>query len=174
MRHRWGVLGGAVATALVAAWLFVSPALASGGSATSARGSDLKVTIATNGTLRLGIVIASTWASYRGVKESALEVGYQRLQSLTQQLASLAQQSIVTLLGKTFTTANDPAIRALLQTPSPTTRSGALTVLQQFTAAEDPNSLQVELYDANRSLALTLPENATPEQQATAQAAAKS
>jgi hypothetical protein len=46
MRHRWGILGAAVATALVAASLFVSPALASGGATTTARGSNLKVTIA--------------------------------------------------------------------------------------------------------------------------------
>src|SRR5438477_232080 len=40
MRHRWGVLGAAVATALVAGWLFVSPALGSGCSAAGADGGD--------------------------------------------------------------------------------------------------------------------------------------
>ena len=77
------------------------------------------------GTLLLGIIIASTWASYRGVQESALAVGRERLQNLTQQLANLSQQSNSLLLTKTSTAANSPAIRAFLQSPSPGTRAGA-------------------------------------------------
>ncbi|HKB65597.1 MAG TPA: PAS domain-containing protein [Pyrinomonadaceae bacterium] len=42
------------------------------------------------GELLLAIVLASTLASYRGVKESALEVGGERLQNLTKQLVSMA------------------------------------------------------------------------------------
>jgi len=75
------------------------------------------------GALLLAIVLASTLASYRGVKESALEVGGERLQNLTKQLANQLQQSAAALLAKTFAEANDPAIRAFLQSPSPTTRS---------------------------------------------------
>src|SRR6266480_4108644 len=115
------------------------------------------------GTLLLGIVIASTWASYRGVKESALEVGYQRLQSLTQQLASLTQQSSANLLTKTSTAANDPAIRAFLKTPSAITRPAAIAVLQQFSSAQDPNGLQVELWTDKGSLAMAVPEGSSPE-----------
>jgi PAS domain S-box-containing protein len=115
------------------------------------------------GTLLLGIITASTWASYRGVKESAVKAGRERLQNLTQQLASMSQQSTVLLLNRTFTAANDPAIRAFLQAPSPVTRSGASVILQQFTAAQEPNNLQVELWDTNRSLVLTEPDGASPE-----------
>lgn len=45
MRHRWGTLVAVLVVAVTAAALFASPALASGG-ATTARGSNLKVTIA--------------------------------------------------------------------------------------------------------------------------------
>src|SRR6266851_2860240 len=115
------------------------------------------------GTLLFSILMASTWASYRGVKESALEVGRERLQNLTKHLANLFQQSNTLLLTKTFTAANDPAIRAFLQSPSPTTRSGASVILQQLTSAQDPNSLQVELWDTNHSLVLTVPNGASSE-----------
>ena len=116
------------------------------------------------GALLLGVIVAATWASYRGVKESALEVGSQRLQNLTRQLAILFQQSNNFLLTKTFTAANDPAIRAFLQFPSPPTRSGASAILQQLKAApQDQNSLQIELWDANHSLVLTEPDDASPE-----------
>src|SRR5437879_12590362 len=80
------------------------------------------------GTLLLGIITASTWASYRGVKESALELGRERLQNLTQQLATLSQQSAVALLSKTYTAANDPAVRDFLKSPSPATRPGEAAI----------------------------------------------
>jgi PAS domain S-box-containing protein len=112
------------------------------------------------GTLLLGIITASTWASYRGVKEAALEAGNERLQNLTQQLASLSQQLSGLLLQKTFTAANDPAIHAFLGSPNPVTRSAASASLQQFAPGQDANSLQVELWDANHSLILTVPDNA--------------
>ena len=78
------------------------------------------------GILLLGIILATTLASYNGVKESAFDVGRERLQNLTKQLASLLQQSNNLLLSKTFTAANDPAIKAFFQSPSPATRSGWL------------------------------------------------
>jgi PAS domain S-box-containing protein len=114
------------------------------------------------GTLLLGIILASTLASYRGVKESALEVGDERLQNLTKQLANLLQQSAALALAKTFTTANDPVIRAFLQSPSPATQSGASAILEHFTAPQDPLGLQVELWDTKHSLVLTVPEAASP------------
>ena len=114
------------------------------------------------GTLLLGIVLASTLASYRGVKESALEAGGERLQNLTKQLANLLQQSSALLLTKTFTEANDPAIRAFLQSPSPTTQSRASVILEQFAAPQDPNTLQVELWDKNRLPVLSVPNGAAP------------
>ncbi len=114
------------------------------------------------GILLLGMVMASTWASYRGVKESALEIGRERLQNVTQQLAQLSQQSTAHLLTKTATAANDSLIRAYLESPSPSTRSGASATLRQFNAEQDANSLQVELWDINHSLVLTEPGGMSP------------
>ena len=88
------------------------------------------------GALLSGIIIASNWASYRGVKESALELGRQRLQNLTQLLATISQQSAATLLNKTLTGANDPAIRAFLRSPSSTM---AETILAESTFARRMN-----------------------------------
>lgn len=115
------------------------------------------------GILLLGIITASTWASYRGVKESALAAGRERLQNLTQHLANSLQESTGILLTRTLAGANDHAIRAYLQSPSSLTRSGASVILQQFTAAHDPNNVQVELWDMNHSLVLSEPDGATPE-----------
>jgi PAS domain S-box-containing protein len=114
------------------------------------------------GALLLAILAASAWASYRAVSASALEVGRERLVSLTEQLASQSQQSVPLLLSNTFTAANDPATRAFLQDPSPATRAGALALLQQFVTAEDKGNLQVELWNASKSLALVIP-NGAPE-----------
>src|SRR5712671_3399265 len=66
------------------------------------------------GALLFGIISVSIWTSYRGVKESALEVGGERLRSLTQQLANQTQQSLPISLNRTFTAANDPSVRAFL------------------------------------------------------------
>ena len=108
------------------------------------------------------IIVASTWASYRGVRDSATEAGRERLTNLTEQLAGLLQQSSVLLTSTTYTAANDPAIHAYLRSPSATTRPGAAVVLHQFTAPQDLNSLQVELWDADRAFVMALPEGATP------------
>src|SRR5258705_11590653 len=113
------------------------------------------------GALLLGIIIASTWASYIGVKESSLDVGRERLQHLTKQLAVLFQQSNSLLLTKTATVANEPAIKAFLQSPSPATRSGASVSLQQLETPQDTNNLQIELWNTSRSLVLTVPDGAS-------------
>jgi PAS domain S-box-containing protein len=102
-------------------------------------------------------------ASYRAVRESSLEIGRERLRNLTQQFVSISQQSSAAGLSKTLATADDPAISAFLRSPSPLTKGRALTILQQFAPAQEPASLQVELWDVNHLLALTLPEGASPE-----------
>ena len=115
------------------------------------------------GLLLIAIIFGPTWASYVGVKESALEVGRERLLNLTQQLANQSQQSLPIVLGRTFAAANDPAVHAFLRSPSSATRPGALSILRQFSPTQDPNSLQVELWNTDRTLALIEPENASPE-----------
>ena len=46
------------------------------------------------GAILLSIILISIWASYSIVKQSALDVGRERLSSPTQQLANQSQQSI--------------------------------------------------------------------------------
>src|SRR5258708_30411184 len=81
------------------------------------------------GGILFGIILISIWASYRSVKESAIAVGRERLLSLTQQLANQTQQSLPLVLGRTFPAANQPAVRAFLQSPSPTPRPPTPTLL---------------------------------------------
>lgn len=108
------------------------------------------------------IIVISTWAAYRGVRASVLAVGRERLLRLTEQLASLSQQSFSTQMGRTSSAANDPAIRAFLRLPSPATRPGAVAILQQFTGPQDPNNMQAELWSVDHKLALAVPDGSTP------------
>jgi signal transduction histidine kinase len=62
---------------------------------------------------------------------------------------------------KTSTAANDPAIQAFLRSPATASRSGVDAVLQQFMSTQDPNCLRVELWNANRSRVLALPEGSS-------------
>jgi PAS domain S-box-containing protein len=115
------------------------------------------------GTLLFGIISLSIWTSYRGVKESALEVGGERLRSITQQLANQVQQSLPIFLNRTFAAANDPAVRAFLLAPSPNSRPAAISILQQFAPGQDPGSAKVELWNSTGSPVLTVPDNSSPE-----------
>ncbi|MCU1267866.1 MAG: multi-sensor signal transduction histidine kinase [Acidobacteria bacterium] len=114
------------------------------------------------GALLLGIILATTGASYMGVKESSLDVGRERLQNLTKQLAILFQQSNHLLLTMTVTAANDPAIKAFLQSPSAATKGGASLSLQQLETPQDKNNLQIELWNTSHALVLTVPDGASP------------
>ena len=113
------------------------------------------------GSLVFVIIAIAIWASYRGVRDAAIEVGRARLVSLTQQLAGLSQQSGVDLLSKTSIAANDPAILAFLRSPSAATRHEASAILQQFAPPRDPNSLNAELWKADYTLALVIPDGAS-------------
>jgi hypothetical protein len=113
--------------------------------------------------LLFGVIFAATLLSYWGVRDSALKSGRERLLSLTEQLAGQLQQPSAIILGKTSAVANDPAVHAFLKSPSTAARAGAVAALQQFAPEQDPNSIQVELWRADRSLAITLPEDSKPE-----------
>ena len=115
------------------------------------------------GTLLAGIIVACNWASYRAVKASALDVGRERLQNLTQQLSGLLQQSATTIGTKTAAVANDPAIRAYVKNPETGSHADVQKLLQQFVAPQDANSIRVELWSADHKLLLASPESyATP------------
>ena len=111
------------------------------------------------GTLLAAIILACSWASYRAVKASALDVGRERLQNLTQQLATLLQQSAGNILTKSAAVANDPAVRAFVKSPETSSRADIQKLLQQFTAPQDANSIRVELWNAQNSLLFVSPES---------------
>lgn len=110
------------------------------------------------GALLAGVIIACNWASYRVVKATALDVGRERLQNLTQQLSALLQQSANNISTKTGTVANDGVIRAFLKSPDTASRDDVQKLLQQFTAPQDANSIRTELWSVDRSLLLVWPE----------------
>jgi signal transduction histidine kinase/ActR/RegA family two-component response regulator len=113
-------------------------------------------------TLLFGVLGASIWESYHGVKASSLEVGRERLMNLTQQLSGMFRQSADNIATKTLAVSNEPAIREYLNSPSVTSRQSVAEVLQQFRTPKDSSALAVELWDANHSLVLTVPENSSP------------
>jgi signal transduction histidine kinase/ActR/RegA family two-component response regulator len=113
------------------------------------------------GTLLFVVIAACSWASYRSVQASAQEVGRERLQNLSQQLAGLLQQSANTLATKTAGAANDPAVRAFVKSPTSASREDLHKVLQQFVAPVDANSLGIELWSRESGLIFSAPETGT-------------
>lgn len=109
------------------------------------------------GALLLAVIVASTWASYDGVKRSALQVGHERLERLTQQLAGLLHQSASNMASKTSAVANGPAIQKYLRAPELASESDVETALQAFLPPQDASGIRVEIWSANRSLVLALP-----------------
>ena len=110
------------------------------------------------GTLLAGVIIACNWASYRAVNATALDVGRERLQNVTQQLSTLLQQTANNISTKTSTVANDTAIRAFVKSPETASQADVQKLLQQFTAPQDANSIRVELWSAERGQLLVWPE----------------
>lgn len=107
-----------------------------------------------------GVIVATTVTSYRGVRESALGVGRERLTNLTEQFANLLQQSAQTLTAKTATVASEGAIKNFVNSPLPQNKELAVNTLQQFLAPQDVSSVQVEIWSSSGSRLLTLPEGA--------------
>ncbi|HEX6284856.1 MAG TPA: HAMP domain-containing protein, partial [Pyrinomonadaceae bacterium] len=90
-----------------------------------------------------------------------MEVGRERLQNLTQQLSGLLQQSANTTTTKTASVANDPVVREFIKAPASASRAGVQTLLQQFVAPADANSLGVELWSKESGLIFSAPEQGT-------------
>src|ERR1044072_9626809 len=84
------------------------------------------------GALLAAVILACSWASYRAVRASALDVGRERLQNLTQQLSGLLQQSANNISTKTAAVANETAIRAFVKSPETGSRAEAQKLLQHF------------------------------------------
>src|SRR5215467_12020676 len=130
------------------------------------RGSTLSsLSIRTRFLLSTGAVLAMIisimlWAWYRQVSVSASDVARERLRNLTQQFASMSQQTIASGLNRSSNVANDPAVRAFIKSPSDQTKRAATRLIeQQLAPAQDPSNVQVELWKTDRSLSLIFPEN---------------
>ena len=113
------------------------------------------------GALLAGIIVACSWASYRAVRASALDVGRERLQNLTQQLSSLLQQSANSISTKTASVANDQLIRSFVRSPETGSQVEVQKLLQQFAAPQDASSVRVELWNAQGGRLIVLPETDT-------------
>ena len=113
------------------------------------------------GTLLAAIIFACSWASYRAVKASALEVGRERLQNLTQQLSTLLQQSAGNISIKTASVANEPLLRSFVQSPETSSPGEVQKLLQQFTAPQDANAIRVEVWNAQGGVLLVSPDGDT-------------
>ena len=114
------------------------------------------------GTLLALILVACDWASYRAVRASAVDVGRERLQNLTQQLSALLQQSANTISNKTASVANEAAVRTFVKSSGSESRAEVDKLLQQFLAPQDPNSLRVELWSTDRLLLVSTGSDTTP------------
>src|ERR1041384_3683337 len=115
------------------------------------------------GAVLVTIIAAMIWVGYRQVSVSASDLGRERLRNLTQQFASISQQTIAAGLNRSSNVANDAAVRTFFKAPSDQTKGAATQVIErQLAFAQDPANVQVELWNADRSLALIFPENATP------------
>ncbi|HJT28902.1 MAG TPA: ATP-binding protein [Pyrinomonadaceae bacterium] len=110
------------------------------------------------GTLMAAVILACSWASYRAVKASALDVGRERLQNLTQQLSTSLQQSASNLLTKTATVANEPVMRAFVKSPETESRADVQKLVQQFTPPQDAVAIRVEVWNPQGALLLVSPE----------------
>src|SRR5437588_1539244 len=114
------------------------------------------------GTVLFAVISISTFASYRGVKDSGFDIASERLVTLTTYLATQLQLQGAAMSARSATTANDATIRAFLQSPSIATRDAAIASLKQIATAQDTGNLQVELWDVKRAPLLTIPEGRAP------------
>ena len=113
------------------------------------------------GILLLCLIAVFMWASYSSMRNTAVEVGNERLRFLTQQLANLFQQSAATLMNRTHTAANDSAIRTYLSSPKSESKSAAAKIMQQYVAPQEQNGLRVELWNRSGSIEFAFPEGSS-------------
>src|SRR5258707_11565000 len=96
--------------------------------------------------LLLSVIVTFSWISYVGIKETALEVGRERLGTLTQQLSTILQQSARAVITATRTSANDASIQKFLQSGEKESDTAAMKVLEKL--RQDTNFHLVQLLNA--------------------------
>jgi signal transduction histidine kinase len=98
--------------------------------------------------LLLSVVIAFTVVSYIGVKNAAMRAGRDRLNSLTDQLATVFTQTAHAYIGATRSTALNDSIKACLLTLDPYTCTAAINALDKV--REDTMTVYVSVHDGKK------------------------
>lgn len=104
--------------------------------------------------LLLGVVVLSSWAAYRGVRDSAFGAARERLGNVTNQLATLLQSSAGQVGAAVAKAAANDTIRRFLETPTPQTRIDALKVMSRMGPVQE-QVVSVELWSPDRQQLLT-------------------
>ncbi|MFB3903985.1 MAG: ATP-binding protein [Acidobacteriota bacterium] len=110
------------------------------------------------GGLILGVIIAFSFTSYRGVNDAAFEVAEDRLRSLTHQLAETFRVLARDLRATIQAAAQDPSVRDCIRTPRPASYTAATEVLEPLVPPRDRAVLAVELWNARCERVLAVPQ----------------
>src|SRR5258705_2007636 len=102
--------------------------------------------------LLLSIIITFSWASYMGVKNAALQMGKERLNTLTRQLSSMFRQSIPIVVATTRSIAAKEPIKKYLQSDKKEADTAVLNTLQRL--RPDSSWVLVELLNADHQVIL--------------------
>ncbi|HMK03295.1 MAG TPA: hypothetical protein VK489_03850, partial [Ferruginibacter sp.] len=98
-------------------------------------------------TLLLVIIISFSFASYYTVRKAAVQMGRERLSSMTSQLSSILAQSTATAVTTVKTTANYDTIRESMVTNKKEVLDAGLRLLKRLRT--DSTTVMVELMDTN-------------------------
>lgn len=102
--------------------------------------------------LLLMMIIAFSWLSYSGIRKTALEAGRLRLHSLREQLSSMFAQSAQGLVAATRMGANQPVVKAYLQSNGKDSVEQTKAVLDRLRS--DSTWVLVELLNRERQIVL--------------------
>lgn len=90
-------------------------------------------------------MVTFSWISYIGVKKASMKSGYDRLNTLTDQLSTMLSQSMQNNITTTRTTASIPEIKKCLQTLEPHICTDALVQLDKM--RQDTTTVFIQLLD---------------------------
>jgi PAS domain S-box-containing protein len=94
-------------------------------------------------TLLLGVILIFGVISYLGVRKASLKVGQERLQTLSQQLATMLGASTQNLIASTHSASQRPAVKSFLASGGKDSAGAAETALEQL--QKDSSYVKAEL-----------------------------
>lgn len=104
--------------------------------------------------LLLTVIVLSSWAAYRGVRQAAFTTARERLSNVTNQLASLLRAQGGQMGALIARAAANDTIRRFFESPAPQTRLNALAALRRMGPTPE-QVIGVELWSAQRERILT-------------------